>query len=441
MVWVTRLVIGWRSPCWVSRSGIDPFQAEALVLPFTKRTARDDGEVINTGEIEILRSKSNGLRAPRAYSPQAAAADVARASYRAQREPVARQGYRDGRVTADDEPTRMVPRSTGPVRHAWAPAERPTPYAPSRATPHVSPSRDDDEATIVRASTISPFPSARAAEARARAAKVSGAQDPISPDSIPPMSMPAHGNRGNAVGTVITNRVRGQGRPTAMWAAALVAMGLFAGLASSVLARGDADSIIDATASFVDPARAGGTRASAPAAAAQVAVVSVAAPAPSPISGAVTGAAVSGPAGFVPALVPAFVPSGATAAAPASNPVASNPAPPPSTGATAATGATVSANDLPIAHPAPAAARVAQRAAVRHLTRTPAKVVATHQEAKEAKEPAAEAADAPEAKPEPKPAKVAKAAKGAKGRATDDDVAAAAAADELARAQLEAALR
>ena len=54
--------------------------------------------------------------------------------------------------------------------------------------------------------------------------------------------------------TVITARTRiVAARPTVSWAAALVAMGIFVGLVTAVVARGDADTLIDAAASFVDP--------------------------------------------------------------------------------------------------------------------------------------------------------------------------------------------
>jgi hypothetical protein len=54
--------------------------------------------------------------------------------------------------------------------------------------------------------------------------------------------------------TVITARTRiVAARPTISWAAALVTMGVFVGLVTAVVARGDADTLIDAAASFVDP--------------------------------------------------------------------------------------------------------------------------------------------------------------------------------------------
>jgi hypothetical protein len=209
------------------------------VLPFTKRTARDDHEVINTAEIEVLRSRSAPLRA--AQPPQS----------RRTRASAPTHPVRSARPsTSDEEMTRLVPRSVPPSAASRS-------WAPSANVAALAPQADDNDETLVLPPTppppaISPFPSARAADARARAVKPT--QPAISPDSIPPMALTTSAPA--AAGTVITNRPKTGGRPTAMWTVALVAMGLFAGLASSVVARGDADSIIDATASFVDPARA-----------------------------------------------------------------------------------------------------------------------------------------------------------------------------------------
>ena len=47
-----------------------------------------------------------------------------------------------------------------------------------------------------------------------------------------------------------------KGRPTGSWAMALVAMGLFGGLLTAVVARGGGDSIVAAGAAFVDPGQA-----------------------------------------------------------------------------------------------------------------------------------------------------------------------------------------
>ena len=75
---------------------------------------------------------------------------------------------------------------------------------------------------------------------------------PAAPHSLAPMAMPSDSS-GSIPGTVITARAKRIGSPTMSWSAALVAMGIFAGLVTAVVARGDGDALLDATASFVDP--------------------------------------------------------------------------------------------------------------------------------------------------------------------------------------------
>jgi hypothetical protein len=75
---------------------------------------------------------------------------------------------------------------------------------------------------------------------------------PAPPNSLAPMAMPSDSS-GSIPGTVITARAKRIGSPTMSWSAALVAMGIFAGLVTAVVARGDGDALLDATASFVDP--------------------------------------------------------------------------------------------------------------------------------------------------------------------------------------------
>lgn len=71
---------------------------------------------------------------------------------------------------------------------------------------------------------------------------------------------------------VITARTRISGPHSRVsWAAGLVALGAIVGLVAAVVVRGDADSIIDATASFVDPSHGMPERANG--AAAQAAVL------------------------------------------------------------------------------------------------------------------------------------------------------------------------
>jgi hypothetical protein len=73
---------------------------------------------------------------------------------------------------------------------------------------------------------------------------------------------------GDPPSAVITARTRiTRGRSSMSWAAGLMAVGAIVGLVTAVIARGDADGLIDATATLVDPshapAHAGGAAAQA----------------------------------------------------------------------------------------------------------------------------------------------------------------------------------
>jgi hypothetical protein len=54
------------------------------------------------------------------------------------------------------------------------------------------------------------------------------------------------------------SKVASGGRPTAVWAAALVAVGVFTGLAAALVARGGSDSMVTASAALIDPAQGNG---------------------------------------------------------------------------------------------------------------------------------------------------------------------------------------
>lgn len=82
-----------------------------------------------------------------------------------------------------------------------------------------------------------------------------------SPSSVPPPPV-----SGDLPPTVITSSVKvSSGRPTPSWAAALVALGVFAGLVTAVLARGDGDALLHAGAQLVDPSQRAAAAAQMPA--------------------------------------------------------------------------------------------------------------------------------------------------------------------------------
>jgi hypothetical protein len=88
-------------------------------------------------------------------------------------------------------------------------------------------------------------------------------------DARKPASSDPHGDPPSAVITAKTRILRS--RSSMSWAAGLMALGALVGLVTAVVARGDADSLIDATASIVDPTHA--TAAHANGAVAQAAVL------------------------------------------------------------------------------------------------------------------------------------------------------------------------
>jgi hypothetical protein len=95
------------------------------------------------------------------------------------------------------------------------------------------------------------------------AVNAAGGSDAKKANSEPPGDPPS---------SVITAKTRVVRQRSSMsWAAALMALGAFVGLVTAVVARGDADAIIDAAASFVDPSHASVAHANA--AAAQAAVL------------------------------------------------------------------------------------------------------------------------------------------------------------------------
>jgi hypothetical protein len=219
----------------------------------------------------------------------------------------------------------------------------------------------------------------------------------MKPQSVPANVENLKSDHRDPPATVITARTRiVAARPTMSWAAALVAMGVFVGLVTAVVARGDADTLIDATASFVDPS---GTRA----AAAGLDVSSVQTKAEERRTALVA---------TVDTLLP-LAPASSSASVAFVDTSAAAPLPP---------------------RPAP----VAYAAPVHHAAwhPAPARPAAVSHE-----EHAASHEDRVASNAAPKPAPAPKAATSRTARASEDDVESASAADALAKAQLEASLR
>jgi hypothetical protein len=187
------------------------------------------------------------------------------------------------------------------------------------------------------------------------------------------------------------------------WGAALVGLGIAAGLAAAIVARGDADSLLDATARFVDPSGAHAAGATpetiAPIAMSPAALTAT----PTPACGSDTAHAFAS----TPVMMPA-------------QPVAI--APPPKL------------PDPSLAKPEPPRpAPVAWAAPARAHARAPAAPQPVAQSTPQPAPPAPRPAQIAMAKPAPTP----KSAPAPKG----NEMESASAADALAKAQLEASLR
>lgn len=218
-------------------------------------------------------------------------------------------------------------------------------------------------------------------------------------------------------GTSVTARHKVSGRPASAWAIALVAAGLFVGIGAVAVMQSN-DSLMDTTASFVDPSRAAPAKAAAPAA-----------PAAEPVPQAAPTTAVA-PAVNVPLVPPAAngdPHSGGLigASAPAAHPpVAAAPAAPTAEPKPEAKPAAVAANPAPIA---PKTTWIAPRAQA-PVAAAPAPAPAP--------KPAAPARVATnDDPPAEKPTKPTKPTRPGKGDATDDETKKA--LEALQKAQLE----
>lgn len=365
------------------------------MLPFTKRPARSDegSDLLKTGDIEVLPAGDRPARANANASSSFPSPPAGRPRVFARSSPdeemttlLPRKGMtfsarppaavapvpmpklapvRSPRPMLEEPPTRQFvmrpgapPPSLSPVVEPVAPPAAPAATAP--ASPVAGPLRASNRPPALEMKPVG------AVKANAKASSGKGSDPRIDPPA-----------------TVVTARTRiVAARPTMSWAAALVAMGVFVGLVTAVVARGDADTLIDATASFVDPS--GGAHA----AGAGMETVSVQTKAEERRTT------------LVPTIDTLVVPD------------------PPADARTAAAD-TSAATPLP-PRPAPVAFAAPVRRPVWHPSRP---------------------APSPERVASAKPAAAPKAASSKPGRASDDDVESASAADALAKAQLEASLR
>jgi hypothetical protein len=280
------------------------------VLPSSKRPGRgyEPSEVIRTGDYEVVHSTPSSKR-------------------RAAAQPRITERPRVFQNSVDDEEKTTL--FTGAVRtmlpprgqaHASNPpiakaarvpnmnlrgltrgSERPP--SPESLRGSVRPRIDAEDRTILRPTSTLP-PALQRTVAAAAVAPVAAAPKPRPPSARPPAMMPTpympfkppaaaqtappvsmnapggsdmrrpapsdpHGDPPSAVITAKTRILRT--KSSMSWAVGLMALGTMVGLVTAVVARGDADALIDATASFVDPSHA--TAAHANGAVAQAAVL------------------------------------------------------------------------------------------------------------------------------------------------------------------------
>ncbi len=224
--------------------------------------------MIHTGDIEVVRGGSSPKPSSRYPAPPS---DRPRVFSRS----VAGSDEEDKTLMM---PTKM--RTTiAPPRPANAPPSV-RPVAPPSLKGLVKP-RIDEERTMLRPASAEEQamlrPSSRPAAPSSRPPSPAMMPTPYMPfkpptaakKSAPPPPLPVNAKGGSdkkpgdsdarleVPAAVITTKTRILPRkPSMQWAAALVALGVFTGLVTAVVARGDADSLLDATASLVDPTAA-----------------------------------------------------------------------------------------------------------------------------------------------------------------------------------------
>lgn len=297
----------WLASCNTSERAIPVTNAEEAVLPSSKRPPRsqEPSEVIRTGDFEVVHGSpsskrrvvaqktterprvferpvddedrtllfSNSVRAmlpPRPQGPVATPA-IAKAAKtpnmnlrgltRQSERPPSPESLRGSVRPRMDTEDRTILRPTStlpPSLQRMASPPVPTPSSPPPKPPSARPP------AMMPTPYMPMKPMAAGSTAPPVAYNAPGGSDARRPASSDP-----HGDPPSAVITAKTRILRS--RSSMSWAVGLMALGAMVGLVTAVVARGDADSLIDATAGLVDPSHA--TAAHANGAAAQAAVL------------------------------------------------------------------------------------------------------------------------------------------------------------------------
>ena len=242
------------------------------MLPSSKRSRNHD-EVIRTGDFEVVQNDADEERtllfkgSHKSMLPPKPAEAVATPSMKAPRAP--NMNLR-GLVRAGQESPRAMEKTNlrGAVRPRMETEDR-TVLRPMSTLPPA----------LMQKPASSPPPSPRPA-AGVRPAMMPTPYMPMKPAvgaSVAPVAIPVNAPGGadrksdppgDPPSSVITAKTRiVRARASMSWAVGLMAVGAVVGLVTAVIARGDADSLIDATATLVDPshapAHAGGAAAQA----------------------------------------------------------------------------------------------------------------------------------------------------------------------------------
>jgi hypothetical protein len=453
------------------------------MLPSSKRPprAQDPSEIIRTGDYEVVHSSSSrrgdpraqgarGSDRPRVFQPSVDDEDkttLFAGSIRTMLPPKPMAGQLQ--VPSARPGKQPNANLRGLVRES-AREKPPSPESLRNESPRgaARPRADTEDRTILRPTSTLPPALQRAVAQGPQAAQAAPASPPSPPSprpssarppammptpyvpmrplgaaghSAPPVSFNAPGGSdrktdppGDPPSSVITAKTRIiRAKSSLTWAAGLMALGAVVGLVTAVVARGDADAVLDATATLVDPSHTTAA-AHANAAVAQAAVL------PSFVE---TGKHVA-PLGTDQNPAPgACTDTPAAASAPlltVSTPVVVNAPPPPAKGAPdVKTTSIAGAEPQAASHPAPpkpapvawaAPARVAPKAAA---AQAPQQASATGNWL-------ANVTPANAGAPITRPSSAKAAAKGA-NPGSGGEFESAAAADALAKAQLEASLR
>jgi len=233
------------------------------VLPFTKRPARSDDASDDTAseerEVRASAPSTETTGTGTGMTTEVAASDLETSSVASMPDAEERPRVFNRSAAGDEDMTMLMPRKGMTFAERPPPAVVPEPMPklisarPPRPMLDEPPTRHFVVPSAMLASSAPPSSSSPSSARPMQLARPDILERPLPP---PPETRPSD-PKIDPPATVITARTRiVAAPPTISWAAALVAMGVFVGLVTAVVARGDADTLIDAAASFVDPSGA-----------------------------------------------------------------------------------------------------------------------------------------------------------------------------------------